>query len=187
MAATRKLKVYRTAAGFNDLYVAASSQKAALAAWGSEHDLFARGVAELVTDPALSAEPLASPGSVVKRSRGTAADQLAALPPVSKKARSSDDASEAPSKAAPSDAKPKPAPKPKQKPSRADVDRAEADLDAITDTFARQLQDIAKREAALARERRTLERQRDEDLDDAKILVDKARRQYDAAVRDWKS
>jgi hypothetical protein len=46
MARASKLKVYRTAAGFHDAYVAAPSQKAALAAWGSDHDLFARGGAE---------------------------------------------------------------------------------------------------------------------------------------------
>jgi hypothetical protein len=73
-----KLKVYRTAIGFYDAYVAAPSQKAALEAWGSEHNLFARGVAELVTDPALTKVPLASPGEVVKRLRGSAAEQIAA-------------------------------------------------------------------------------------------------------------
>ena len=51
------LKVYRTPIGFHDAYVAAPSQKAALQAWGSDANLFARGVAELVTDPALTAEP----------------------------------------------------------------------------------------------------------------------------------
>ena len=80
MARSSKLKVYRTPIGFHDAYVAAPSQKAALEAWGSDHDLFARGAAELVTDAALTAAPLASPGTVVKRSRGTTAEQIAALP-----------------------------------------------------------------------------------------------------------
>lgn len=75
----RKLKVFRTAAGFHDAYVAAPSRKAALTAWGADADLFARGVAEEVTDPALMEEPLARPGEVVKRSRGSAAEQLAAV------------------------------------------------------------------------------------------------------------
>ena len=42
---TRKLKVFRTPIGFHDAYVAAPSQKAALQAWGTDTDLFARGVA----------------------------------------------------------------------------------------------------------------------------------------------
>ena len=45
-----KLKVFRTPTGFHDAYVAAPSRKAALAAWGAEADLFARGTAEEVTD-----------------------------------------------------------------------------------------------------------------------------------------
>lgn len=65
-----KLKVYRTSAGFHDAYVAASSQKAALKAWGSEHDLFARSVADVVTDPELAKEALAKPGQIIKRRQG---------------------------------------------------------------------------------------------------------------------
>jgi hypothetical protein len=75
-----KLKVYRTSTGFHDAYVAAHSQKAALKAWGSKHDLFARGVAEAVTDPVLAKEPLAHPGEVIKRLCGTTAEQISALP-----------------------------------------------------------------------------------------------------------
>ena len=59
------LKVYRTTTGFHDAYVAAPSQKAALEAWGTDKNLFARGVAEQVTDPKLTAEPLAAPGTLM--------------------------------------------------------------------------------------------------------------------------
>ena len=75
----RKLKVFRTPIGFYDAYVAAPSRKAALAAWGSAHDLFARGVAEEVTDPEFTRQPLANPGQVIRLSRGSAAEQIAAL------------------------------------------------------------------------------------------------------------
>lgn len=81
VARATKLKVYRTPIGFHDAYVAAPSQKAALVAWGSDADLFARGIAERVVDPKLVREPLTKPGTVIKRSRGTTAEQLAALPP----------------------------------------------------------------------------------------------------------
>ena len=46
----RALKVFRTAAGFHDAYVAAPSRKAALEAWGADVDLFARGIAEHPAD-----------------------------------------------------------------------------------------------------------------------------------------
>lgn len=75
----QKLKVFRTPIGFHDAYVAAPSQKAALEAWGSDADLFARGSAEEVTDPELMKAPLESPGTIVKVLRGTKAEQLAAL------------------------------------------------------------------------------------------------------------
>lgn len=53
-----KLKVYRTATGFHDAYVAAPNQKAALETWGSDKDLFARCAAKIVTDIVLIARGL---------------------------------------------------------------------------------------------------------------------------------
>jgi hypothetical protein len=80
MAKPKALKVFRTVAGFRDAYVATSTKKAALEAWGSTRNLFALGEAEQVTDPALCKAPLAQPGKVIQISRGTMAQQLAALP-----------------------------------------------------------------------------------------------------------
>jgi len=80
MAKPKLLKVFRTVAGFRDAYVAAPTKKAALEAWGSTRNLFALGEAEQVTDPALCEAPLAHPGKVIQISRGTMAQQLAALP-----------------------------------------------------------------------------------------------------------
>ena len=74
-----KLKVFSTPIGFEDAFVAAPSQKAALAAWGASTDLFARELAREVTDPGLMKDPLAKPGQVIKVPRGTRAQQLAAL------------------------------------------------------------------------------------------------------------
>jgi hypothetical protein len=70
---TRKprLKVYRTEAGFHDAYVAAPNRKAALKAWGARGDLFYQQAAQVVTDPALTVEPLAEPGTVILRRWGT--------------------------------------------------------------------------------------------------------------------
>jgi hypothetical protein len=76
----RALKVFRTPVGFYDAIVAAPSQKAALAAWGTTTNLFASGDACVVEDPALQAEALAHPGEVIKKSRGDVAAMLGPEP-----------------------------------------------------------------------------------------------------------
>ena len=145
-AAPRKLKVFVTSTGFHDAYVAAPSRRAALAAWGSSHDLFARGVAAEVTDPALMEEPLAHPGEVVKRARGTREEQLAALGPAPK-------AKPAPKKAA----KPAPPEPPRPKPP------SDAEVKAAAEAL-REGEDKARRDRdAIARERAALD-QREEAL-----------------------
>jgi hypothetical protein len=77
----RALKVFRTPVGFYDAIVAAPSQKAALAAWGTTTNLFASGDACVVEDPALQAEALAQPGEVIKTPRGDVAAMLGPEPP----------------------------------------------------------------------------------------------------------
>lgn len=76
--ATPKLKVYVTPAGFDDAFVAAPSQAAALKAWGADVDLFQRGVANVVTDAKPMKTPLATPGEVVRVARGSRAAHLRA-------------------------------------------------------------------------------------------------------------
>jgi hypothetical protein len=176
-----KLKVYRTPIGFHDAYVAAASQKAALQAWGSERDLFARGIAEVVTDPALTAEPLAQPGTVIKRSRGTAAEQIAALPDTPAKAprRQPDPASDAPSK-------PKPAPKPVPKPDRRTLDAADRAMSEAEARHRSEARALRAEEAELARRRRTMEREQEDErarLDEARQAAADA---YERAMRRWK-
>jgi hypothetical protein len=154
MARPPKLKVYRMAVGFHDAYVAAPSQKAAAAAWGSGTDVFARGEAELVTDPALTAEPLARPGEIVKRLRGTAAEQIAALGGgrAAAGARKSG-AGRPPAPIAKSgSARPAPAKPPPPKaarPSRAALDAAEAALAEAEARHAEALRAIEERQVAL--------------------------------------
>lgn len=163
MATKGKLKVFRTAIGFADAYVAAPSQKAALQAWGTNKDLFARGAAEVVTDPALTEAPLAAPGEVVRVTRGSLEQHLAAATPMKR------------SKAKPGKepaAKPAPPPKREPRPSRAPLDRAEQAIEAASEQQERKrraLEDQIERlrikqdelaerhEAALAR----LEQRRD--------------------------
>ena len=139
MARKAPLKVYRTAIGFHDGYVAAASQKAALDAWGSDKNLFARGAAELVTDEALTQAPLAAPGTVIKRLRGLVEEQMAALPPDKPMTPASGNAATASAKKAKAEKPPKPKPPP---PSRAGLDDAEAALATFADVARDQLADL---------------------------------------------
>lgn len=175
----RKLKVFRTPAGFHDAYVAASSRKAALAAWGADADLFARGVAEEVTDPALMEEPLARPGEVVKRSRGTAAEQLAAAPAVTRKAKAGR-AERAP--------EPKPDPKPKEapRPSRDALDAAEAAVSEAERRHRRERREIAARIEELERERAALVRAQEAEAEELDAAREEAEAAYRTAVAAWR-
>ncbi|WP_419827039.1 hypothetical protein [Sphingomonas sp.] len=175
----RKLKVYRTAIGFHDAYVAAASQKEALGAWGAKADLFARGVAEQVDDPELAREPLAKPGEVVRRSRGTAAEQLAALPPDPPRAKAK------PREAEPA-AKPPTKREPPPRPSRAALDEAEAELTAAEARHEAALADIARREAELARERKALEKAQADERERLEDERDRAHSRYDRAMARWR-
>ncbi len=169
----RALKIYRTAIGFHDAYVAAASQKAALEAWGSDKDLFSRGAAEMVAETPFADELLAEPGVVVKKLRGTAEEQLAALPPT-------------PAKKPPKAAVPrKPAPTPKPRPSRAKLDEAEHAFAEAEQRHEAAMRDIAEREAAIARERRELAKAQRGEAEALEKKRDAERRAYDAAVRRW--
>ena len=180
MAQASKLKVFRMAVGFHDAYVAAPSQKAAAAAWGSDADVFRRGEAEIVTDPELIREPLARPGEIVKRLRGSAAEQLAALgaDAAPAPARGKSEAKAVARKAA------KPPPKPKPRPSRAALDEAETALAEAG--YAGAARNIAQREAALARERDALEQKRHQECERLEARRDKVEAAYKAAMERWR-
>ena len=172
------LKVYRTPIGFHDAYVAARSQKAALQAWGSDADLFARGVAEVVTEPELTAEPLAHPGEVIKKLRGSAAEQLAALPPDKPKSRPN------------AKAEPKAAAQPKPKPPRPDRAPVEAAEHALAAAEARQRDEeraLAAEEAALAERRRAMRSAHAAESEQLEAARDAAERAYADALRAWQA
>lgn len=183
-----KLKVFRTPIGFHDAYVAAPSQKAALQAWGSARDLFARGVAEVVTDPALTAEPLARPGTVIKRSRGSAAEQIAALPPDRERTHRKPVAAGEDDDAAPARKPARPAvraPAPMPKPSRRALMEAEAALSQAEARHRSEERALRAEEAALAKRRRALERDQREEHDRLEAARQAAADAFDAAMRRW--
>lgn len=166
------LKVYRTPIGFHDAYVAAPNRKAALKAWGSDADLFARGVADVVTDPSLTAEPLARPGEVIRRSRGSVEEQLAALP--------TDPPRAAKVKVRP-DAKPWP------RPDRAALDAAEAASARARAAFVERDRALAAEERAVADRRRALRDERvvqERELDEAR---DAAAAAFEATTERWRA
>ena len=167
----RALKTYRTAIGFHDAYVAAPSQKAALEAWGADANLFARGMAEVVTDPVLMAEPLAHPGQVIKRPRGSMAEHLAALP------------EEKP--ASPRKAKARGAARPRPRPDRAPLEAAEEALAALDRQQEAERRQLARREAALRRARQDLEKRHQAERHPLEKARDAAAKRYERALRTW--
>jgi hypothetical protein len=190
MARAQKLKVYRTPIGFHDAYVAAPSQKAALEAWGSDANLFARGLAEIVTDDALTREPLQQPGKIIKRLRGSEDEHLAALPadvPKPHRSESKSGSSSQPTGRAasrkPSPAKPKRKPKPR--PSRGTLEAAERDLEALEKRQKEENQALRDREQELQRERRDLERTQDRDRATAEEKIEQERRKHSEALDRW--
>jgi hypothetical protein len=170
----RKLKVFRTSTGFHDAYVAAPSRKAALAAWGADADLFARGVAELVTDPRLTEEPLEHPGQVIRRSRGDLAAQLKALGP--RKTRSTGAAkAPAPRRPAARSAPPK----------RDRLDAAKAELDEARRRHAAEAGELEAEREGLERRLEALHARQRKELARLERRHAEARERYRVALEEW--
>lgn len=169
MPRQQKLKVYRTPIGFHDAYVAAPSQKAALQAWGSDSDLFAQKIAEQVTDPELTKEPLAKPGTIIRKLRGTADEQVQALGKGATK------------KAAKRPAKPKTKPKP----SRAALALAEADVRDLQQRQADEIKALNAELAALKERLDDAERAHDFEMKAAQTRLDDEADRYKRAIRAW--
>ncbi len=176
MAKAPKLKVFSTSTGFHDALVAAPSKAAALRAWGSDHDLFARGAAFEVNDPDLMKEPLARPGEVIRRLRGSEAEQFAALPrdrPAADKARSA--------KASGTKTTPK-----RPRPSDSKLKRAEASLQAAMKRH-READAAAKAQVEAAqRDRADLQRQQRSEEEKLRKTCDEAQAAYDRAIERWR-
>ena len=164
-----KLKVFRTTSGFHDSYVAAASRAAALRAWGAHTDLFAMGAAKQVTDARLMSEPLAKPGAVVKRSRGSAGEHLSAA------GRSTGrDAA---------DAKPARARKAKPPPGRARLDEADQRLAEAETRFELARAELEKQIRLLEEKRRKLQRLQENEIGKLRLKRDRAEKGYRSAIR----
>lgn len=168
----RKLKVFRTPVGFHDAYVAAPSRKAALEAWGSGADLFARGVAEEVTDPALTKEPLAHPGEVIRLSRGDMATQLKAIGPREKPSK----------KPAAKSAKPA---KSKPPPKRDKLDAAEGALDQARQRHAEEAAELERQRDEIERQLKALHAAQAKELEKLEAKREAASSAYHKALEAW--
>ena len=174
----RKLKVFRTPIGFHDAYVAAPTKKAALEAWGAGANLFARGTAEEVTDPKLTAAPLERPGEVIRVSRGDLSAQLKALGPRKKPA-------------AKGKAKAKPEPEPKRSarrkppPRRDKVDAADAALKTTRQRHAREEKKLVDQRDAIERKLEALRARQAKETARLERKRDAAREAYREALERW--
>lgn len=173
-----RLKVYSAPMGFHEAIVAAPSQKAALAAWGVQHNLFADGGAEVTDDPEAVAAALKQPGVVLRRPLGGGPIEDASTPPHAlPKLRDLP----RPRRAS---RVPKPAPaRPKPPPDRSKVDAAEMALAEGEAAYARVLADLDRREAELRADRNRLRREHEADTAELRRRVDEARRDYERAAR----
>lgn len=182
-----KLKVFRTPIGFYDAYVAAPSRKAALAAWGADADLFARGVAEQVTDAGLLAEPLRRPGEVIRLTRGEASDHFKEIAKTDKlrapRPEVPDRKAERPveNEAAPS----RPKAKPKPMPSRAGIEKAEQAIAKEEASFAGALKAFEARAEALREEQSEARRAHDRKTAKLKDALEKSRETYRRKLENW--
>ncbi len=184
-----KLKVFRTPIGFHDAYVAAPSQKAALAAWGADADLFARGFAERVTDTELAREPLSKPGQIIRVRRGTDADHFRALPKAAKRpsppkvgAERSPEKWEARARKTA-----KPATTSRPRPSRAPVERADAAIAYADGKYRKALKILEEQEQALRQERKRLTSDHEANIRQLSAARDDALRSYHKRIEAWAS
>ncbi len=181
----RALKVYRTPIGFHDAYVAAPSQKAALKAWGTDTNLFARGSAEQVTQADLIQEPMAHPGTVIKRPRGSEADHLASLATASPRKARKEQRGEAPSKSR-RQAKKRTSP-PVPRPNREVLNAAEEALAQQAKDAKAELKLLEEKLSRLRADMDLLRKKQRKASDSLERRVATERRKYEAALERWRA
>ena len=165
-----KLKVFKAQMGFYESVVAAPSQKAALAAWGTHQDLFGAGMATVTDEAAAVEAATAQPGVALKRPAGSKgafeadATALPKLPPAPPRPKGA-----GPAKAV----KPKP-------PDRTALTEAERALKAVEDQHRTEQAELDQARRELDTRAFDLERAHRARLKAAQGAVDKARRKYDA-------
>lgn len=141
---SRKLKVFQAQFGFYDSVVAATSQSAALRAWGTRQNLFASGEAKVTTDDAAVAAATAHPETPLRRAVGSTdpfALEPTSLPkvpdvPTKRRARTVVTANPAP-------------PPERSRPDRSKLDAAEKALGQLDDSRTREEAEFRREEEVL--------------------------------------
>jgi colicin import membrane protein len=163
----RALKTYITNLGFFELAIAAPSMKAALEAWGMNHNAFKQGFAKETDDPRIIAAATAQPGVVLKRAVGSK-DEFgtdARLP------------TSLPNIRPPRIEAPKAR---KRVPAKAKPDRKASRADIISFEKARARRDKERAAAEAKAEKERAARQRATDA--AEAALEKARQRHEAAL-----
>ncbi len=172
---TRKLKVFQAQFGFYDSVVAASSQAAALRAWGTKQNLFASGDAKPTADEAAIAAALEHPETPLRRAVGSDEPfqlEAASLPKIP----------EAPGRApVKSTAKSKPATPPKPPADRGALDVAEAALLQLDHARKDEGADLRRRQDELDRARSAAQAAYVRERKTARAAVVAARKAYRSA------
>jgi hypothetical protein len=168
-----RLKVFAARIGFFDTVIAASSQKAALEAWGMNQDLFKEGLARAVDDPA-ALVALDQPGVVLKRTAGSS-DAYTADAQVRENV-----IAPGPARKPEAAAKPKPA-KPKPPADRTALDRAEAALAQAARDHEQAMEGLAERRRALEADEAAAEQVFRKQRTQLEASLSAARRAYEKA------
>jgi type IV secretory pathway VirB10-like protein len=159
----RKLKVFQAQFGFYDTVVAATSQAAALRAWGTHQNLFTSGEARVATDATAVAAALEHPETPLRRAVGSGE-------PFSLEPTGLPKLPDSPNKQKPRE-KAKPEPPRRQAADRSKLDAAEAALRELNERRKQEEAEFRRAEEALEA-RRTAAQQ----------LFVKARRQAEAEM-----
>lgn len=130
------------------------------------------GAAEQVTDAKLMAAPLAKPGEIVKRSRGSAGEHLSAAGnPKARKAG----------------AKPSRASKAKPPPSRSKLDEADRQLAEAELRYDRAREELDEEAKLLNDKRRKLHRKHEAEIEKQRGKRDDAAEAYKEKVNAWQA
>jgi hypothetical protein len=171
-APRRRLKVFQAQLGFYDVVVAAPSQAAALAAWGTHQNLFAEDQARLAKDDAAIAAALEHPGTPLRRAAGSNGpfSLEPGLPEVPALPRPKGAARAKPAKA--------PARSSKPAPDRRALDAAETRLKSVNDRRVAEEADFDRRREALEAEDERSRQAWSKARAEAERAVEKARATY---------
>lgn len=147
-APVRRLKVYQAHLGFYDTVVAASSQAAALRAWGVHQNLFSTGLAKVTDDPQVVEAARAHPGIPLKRAAGST-DPLVLEPAHLLVVPEGPEQGSRTGKAQTSP----PSTPARLPPDRSLIDAAEAEIRKLDERHARQEADLRRRQEELEADR----------------------------------